>query len=238
MTTLNEFYVDNVLYSEGWRKFIDVLLKDWQDFILWATVLLAANMSFLAIFNSTDAIIAESRAVTCSLVSTLCSTVSIIIGLLHVRKHRAKARTHAADGSIYLNEAEHPTLGMRPLAIVYCLPYAFLMWAMVTFIAAILLFASQSGLDSTLTSLIGTIAIGLGAILVWAISYFWKDELQLKDDFRGMHAALQPLSPMKVIRLVGTIAPRVRAANTPIVRGWIKLFAARRRRGEAQGEGV
>jgi hypothetical protein len=35
LTTLQEFYIDQVIYSEGWRKFIEVLLKDWQDFILW-----------------------------------------------------------------------------------------------------------------------------------------------------------------------------------------------------------
>lgn len=46
---------------------------------------LSANMSFLAIFNSTDQVIQENRAVTCSLVSTLSSTISIVMGLLHVR---------------------------------------------------------------------------------------------------------------------------------------------------------
>jgi hypothetical protein len=46
---------------------------------------LLANMSFLAIFNSTDQVIQENRAVTCSLVSTLSSTVSIVIGMLLFR---------------------------------------------------------------------------------------------------------------------------------------------------------
>jgi len=222
LITLQELWVDEVLYSEGWRKFMEALVADWQDLIFWTTVLLAANMSFLAIFNSEQQVIAESRAVTCSLVSTLCSTVSIVIGLLHVRKHRPRARQHASDGNDYLQNAKHPTLGMRPLAIVYSLPYAFLMWAMVTFIAAILLYTFNTGLSTTITTIIGTISFCLGATLVWAISYFWKDELQLGDDFRDMRRTLYE-SPVKLNHLVGKLSPRnhdPEAANTPMIRFW------------------
>ena len=38
LSTLDEFYVDKVIYSDGWRQFIEVLLRDWQDFILWVQV--------------------------------------------------------------------------------------------------------------------------------------------------------------------------------------------------------
>ena len=35
LETLSEFYIDGLIYTEGWRKLIDLLLKDWQDLILW-----------------------------------------------------------------------------------------------------------------------------------------------------------------------------------------------------------
>lgn len=49
-------------------------------------------MSFLAIFNSTQQVMQDNRAVTCSLVSTLASTISIVIGLLHVRVSETNAQ--------------------------------------------------------------------------------------------------------------------------------------------------
>lgn len=39
LTTLREFYVDEVLYTDGWRTFMEVLLNDWHDMILWVCVL-------------------------------------------------------------------------------------------------------------------------------------------------------------------------------------------------------
>ncbi|KAF8586599.1 hypothetical protein K439DRAFT_1631481 [Ramaria rubella] len=241
LTILNELYIDQVLYTDGWRKFMDALLNDWNDMILWATVLLAANMSFLAIFNSTDQVMQENRAVTCSLVSTLTSTISIVIGLLHVRKHRSRARKHASDGSIYLSEATHPNLGLRPLAIVYSLPYAFLMWAMITFIAAILLFVFQSGVSLTSRVFISIIALCLGVTLVWVVAYFWQDELKLMDDFHDLQSTLSSLSPVALIQLVGRVAPRdhnPEAATRPIVRHWLHKTAEAEGGENTEEEGV
>ncbi|KAF8531098.1 hypothetical protein JB92DRAFT_245273 [Gautieria morchelliformis] len=146
LTTLRKFYVDKVVYTDMWRKSMEALTNDWHNMILWATVLLA--------------VIQENQAVTCSLVSTLSSTSSIVIGLLLVRKHRPLTETHAADGSQYIERVAHPRLGMRPLAIVYSLPYACLMWAMATYIAAILLFVFKSGVSVVSQALIGSIAVG------------------------------------------------------------------------------
>lgn len=35
LTALRECYVDEILYTEVWQKFIEILLKSWQDMILW-----------------------------------------------------------------------------------------------------------------------------------------------------------------------------------------------------------
>ncbi|KAF8525521.1 hypothetical protein BU17DRAFT_83762 [Hysterangium stoloniferum] len=218
LTTLCEFYSDDVVYTEGWRKCVDHLLKDWQDMILWATVLLTANMSFLAIFNSKEDVISENRAVACSMVSTLSSTTSIVIGLLHVRglfsflfPFASKAliislsikpfsRLHADEGSEFLKDATHKSLGLQPLAILYSLPYAFLMWAMATFIAAILLFVFQSGVNVTTRVAISSLALALGATLLWVVLFFWRDHLGILDELYRLPRILQPPSPLPFLR--------------------------------------
>lgn len=66
----------------------------------------------------------------------------------------------------YLQKATHPRLGMRPLAILYSLPYAYLMWAMVSFIGAILLYVFQSGVSVSSQAIISAIAAGMSKFAV------------------------------------------------------------------------
>ncbi|KAF8512518.1 hypothetical protein BU17DRAFT_96162 [Hysterangium stoloniferum] len=181
LTALCDLYAGKVLYADAWRKCMDHLCKNWQDMILQATVLLTANMSFLAIFNSTEQVIQENHAVTCSMVSTLLSTSSIVTGLLHVRKHRELIRLHAEEADAFLHHASRTPLGLQPLAILYSLPYALLMWAMVSFIAAILLYAFQSGIGIASQIIISSLALALLAVLAWIIRSFWKDDFWLID---------------------------------------------------------
>ncbi|KAF8524409.1 caspase domain-containing protein [Hysterangium stoloniferum] len=202
LTALCDLYAGKVLYAEGWRKCMDHLCKNWQDMILQATVLLtgcyiffSANMSFLAIFNSTEQVIQENHAVTCSMVSTLLSTSSIVTGLLLVRKHREFIRLHAEEADAFLKSVSQTRLGLQPLAILYSLPYALLMWAMVSFIAAILLYAFQSGIGIASRIIISSLALALMAVLVWIIRSFWKDDFWLIDALILRHPVERPGSP-------------------------------------------
>ncbi|KAF8524462.1 hypothetical protein JB92DRAFT_3109514 [Gautieria morchelliformis] len=219
---LRELYPDNVIHADGWQKYMEALCNDWHNMILWATVLLAANMSFLAIFNSTDQVIQENQAVTCSLVSTLSSTVSIVIGMLLFRKHRSGplADRQTEDGAKYLHKEAHVRLGLGPLAIVYSLSYACLMWAMVTYIAAILLFVFKSGVSKISQAVISAIAFSLGATLAWVIHRFWKDKPDSMGNLRDRHNPMRSLSPVALIPLLGRVTSRTRgpqAANASIV---------------------
>ncbi|KAF8531116.1 hypothetical protein JB92DRAFT_2825266 [Gautieria morchelliformis] len=227
LRSLRKLYPDNVIYTYGWQKYMEALCNEWHNMILWATVLLAANMSFLAIFNSTDQVIQENQAVTCSIVSTLSSTVSIVIGMLLVRPGPlADRQAEAEDGAKYLLKETHDGLGLRPLAIVYSLSYACLMWAMVTYIAAILLFVFKSGLSMISQAVISAIAVSLGATLAWVIQRFWHHdhELHCRDSVRS-------LSPVALIRLLGRVTARARipeAANAFIVPNWLRRVTTRR----------
>lgn len=87
----------------GWQSFIGSLLAEWSDsnllvrsFLLGrltflssnqATVVLSANMAFLALGGLTW------PAVACSIISTSCSIGSIVIGVHHVWIHRKYLET-------------------------------------------------------------------------------------------------------------------------------------------------
>jgi len=199
LTALCDLYAGKVIYTDGWQKSMNNLCKYWQDMILQAIVLLTANMSFLAIFNSTEQVIQESHAVTCSMVSTILSTSSVVTGLLHVRKHTELIRLHAVQGDTFLHSASQTRLGLQPLAILYSLPYALLMWAVVSFIAAILLYAFQSGVGIASRILISSLALALLAMQAWVIRFFWKDDLRLIDDFQMLCDTLKSSSLITTI---------------------------------------
>jgi hypothetical protein len=38
LSTLRNFYVDKVVYTDGWRKFMEALSNDWHNMILWVGV--------------------------------------------------------------------------------------------------------------------------------------------------------------------------------------------------------
>lgn len=76
--------------------------------------------------------------ITASLVSTVFSIGSITVSLLHIRDHRPE-RT-AEEFGHFLNTKHHHLYGYRPLSILWGLPFAFLVWSVLTFSTAILLF--------------------------------------------------------------------------------------------------
>ncbi|KIJ27569.1 hypothetical protein M422DRAFT_37700 [Sphaerobolus stellatus SS14] len=159
LKTIRELYVDHLIYQEGWRRLIELLLNDWQDLILWSTVVLTANMSFLAIFNSRDDIVAENPAITCSLVSAFASIFAIIIGLLFVRQK-------------YLEKHS-----LQSLVIAYSLPYGLLMWAMLAFVAAIILYIFTAGVTLTSGIVVASIDLFFLCGLLWIIRLFWPNLL-------------------------------------------------------------
>ncbi|KAF8515479.1 hypothetical protein BU17DRAFT_93470 [Hysterangium stoloniferum] len=204
LSTLREVYYGKVVYNERWKKCIDRLCETWGDIILQATVLLTgegfsnvrlssektntilkANMGFLAVFNSTQQVVEENLAVTCSMASTLLSTASIVIGLLHTfcfKKHKEFKGLPVTDSDDFLYSKSESCLDLQPLAILYSLPYALLMWAMVSFITAILLYVFKSGLSTHSEMILSSLAFALGAMLIWDIRYFWQDDLGLEED--------------------------------------------------------
>ncbi|KIY66685.1 hypothetical protein CYLTODRAFT_411681 [Cylindrobasidium torrendii FP15055 ss-10] len=173
--SIQKIWVDGIINDAVFGSFIEKLTNEWQEFILFGTVLLNANVAFLAI-QSVDEGTANphrSAAQLASYLSVVTVMGSIIIGLLLVRQNRSKVKESSAEALQFMNSQKHNMLGAETLAIVYSLPYALLMWAVVAFLAA---FTLMCILHSSLAvRLIVGIAWGtIGALILWCILISWE----------------------------------------------------------------
>ncbi|KAF9017860.1 hypothetical protein BDZ89DRAFT_1074496 [Hymenopellis radicata] len=171
LRVLEKIWVDNILNPASWATFISKLRGEWQEFILYATVLLNANVAFLSIQSVDDASDSPSRSAAqiTSYLSVITSVGSIIIGLLLVLQHRSKAKETSRDALSFLNAQKHEMLALETLAIMYSLPYAMLMWGMVSFLAAFSLMCLVAS-SATVRVLVGGGWLIIACMVLWCIT--------------------------------------------------------------------
>jgi hypothetical protein len=92
--TLENIWVDGLIHLTCWRQMIEQLQEEWTDFTLLNTIILTANVSFLAIpsVGNGPSQLSNSIAQNASYVSVITSTGSIILALLLSRQNRCKSR--------------------------------------------------------------------------------------------------------------------------------------------------
>ncbi|KAK0495035.1 hypothetical protein EDD18DRAFT_291769 [Armillaria luteobubalina] len=153
----------------SWTNFTQNLNTEWQEVTLYATVLLNANVAFLAIQSVDDASAdgGRSSAQIASYISVIASIGSIILGT------RMRVHDSSGDSRRFLRLQKRNNRGMETLAIMYGLPTALLMWAVVSFLVAfsIICFAANSLSDRML---VGGTWIVVGVLIVWCIIAFWE----------------------------------------------------------------
>ncbi|KAK1231013.1 hypothetical protein PQX77_005874 [Marasmius sp. AFHP31] len=167
---LGKIWVDRCVHKAAWNKFISNMNSEWQELILFGTVLLNANVAFLAIQSVDEATSSPKRspAQVLSFLSVVSSIGSVIIGLMLTRKNKVKHKEGATDAAIFLNSFEAERLGLETLAILYSVPYAFLMWGVVLFLAAFSFFClNEAALSVRL--IVPTAWIIISFLVVWCI---------------------------------------------------------------------
>jgi len=137
-----------------------------------ATVLLNANMSFLAIQsvdNNGDKTFNRSAAQIASYISIVTSLGTVILSLLLVREYRSKGS--AGDAAKFLGNIIDP-YGLETLAIWFALPYALLMWSALTFLTAFSLMCfSHSSLATRIP--VGSVLLAVSVLIIWCIGLAW-----------------------------------------------------------------
>ncbi|KAG7449909.1 uncharacterized protein BT62DRAFT_928667 [Guyanagaster necrorhizus] len=168
LATLKRIGGDGYVHTHkaSWSNFTDKLSAEWQEVTLYATVLLPANVAFLAIQSVDDASAngGRSPAQISSYVSMIASIGSIFLST------RMRAHDSSKD-SRFLRLRKRNNRSMEILAIMYSLPTALLMWAMVFFLVAfsIVCFTASSLSDRML---VGGAWILIGVLILWCSIVF------------------------------------------------------------------
>ncbi|KAI9438665.1 hypothetical protein H4582DRAFT_1814393, partial [Lactarius indigo] len=196
---LEKLWTDEVIIEAVWKSFMTRLLEEWGELILWSTVMLTANVGFLAIpgviisninnsiSSASDLKIFTSAAQIASCMSVEASVGSIVIGMLLVRHNRTKQKEDPGGASIYLSKNTHRLFGLEPMAIIFSLPWALLMWAVVMFSIALLLLCFRISNPSTRV-FVAVTSVMVAVLIGWCIRSAWES-----SDERG--AWLRSLIP-------------------------------------------
>ncbi|KIJ66523.1 hypothetical protein HYDPIDRAFT_86361, partial [Hydnomerulius pinastri MD-312] len=133
LETLKTIWVDQTINYISWTKFLTKLDSEWQELVLYATVILNANVAFLAIpgVSLTPGSGPQTAAQIFSYISTSTSLGAVVTGLLLMRQTRTKPRETAADAAAFMTRMSRSVFGTETIAILYSLPYGMLMWGFV-----------------------------------------------------------------------------------------------------------
>ncbi|KAJ7134852.1 hypothetical protein C8R44DRAFT_436622 [Mycena epipterygia] len=172
--SLEKAYVDGIVLARVWKPFIHKLNTEWQDFTLFATVILNANVAFLSI-TSVDTLTDNGRhsvVQIASYLSIVASIGSIVLGLLLVRQNRTKFHESAVDIATSVGRRSSKRFGLELLAVIFSLPYALLVWSTIMFFVAFMATCMRVQ-DTVAWSTIGSAAAILTALILWCIWDAW-----------------------------------------------------------------
>ncbi|KAI6148282.1 hypothetical protein EDD17DRAFT_1514215 [Pisolithus thermaeus] len=153
---LRQMWVDQIVHYPRWQKYIAKLTSEWARFTIFSTVLLTADVGLLAVpalggggggpgggsggtptnntGNSTSGgpsppmALQMTPAIASTYLSILFSVASILTSIQLTNRVGGKEYASAAATSALLERTDKSLFGTDWLAIMYSLPYAFLVW--------------------------------------------------------------------------------------------------------------
>ncbi|KIJ17832.1 hypothetical protein PAXINDRAFT_111446 [Paxillus involutus ATCC 200175] len=108
---------------------VDDTINEWSGFTIYSTVMLAVDISFLAVPGVDAAnIYSQSGATLAIYTSVITSTSALIISVLlagQIRRHEVET---VEGGAPYMARMTGSVFGTEGLAVMFSFPYALLMW--------------------------------------------------------------------------------------------------------------
>ncbi|KAF9236546.1 hypothetical protein BU15DRAFT_49881, partial [Melanogaster broomeanus] len=125
LVALQGIYVDRLINASRWAGFINNLKDEWNAFSVYSTVMIAVDISFLAVPNGiTKAVSTAIYASTVSALGALAASVFLLGRIRGLQFDSVKAGVCILCGIFNT----HSLFGTELLAIKLSLPYAFLLW--------------------------------------------------------------------------------------------------------------
>ncbi|KAG1902370.1 uncharacterized protein F5891DRAFT_161438 [Suillus fuscotomentosus] len=130
---IHKIWVDETIVQPRWKGFIDRLITEWNGYTIFSTVMLAVNISFLAVPTITP----QTTAIVLTYLSSLCAMGSLVVSLILAGQVNDSRRGSAADVASFMVGISESMFGLESLALMLSLPFALLIWGMTFFAGAL-----------------------------------------------------------------------------------------------------
>ncbi|KAG2139271.1 hypothetical protein DEU56DRAFT_944095, partial [Suillus clintonianus] len=134
MKSIQKIWVDETIIWPRWTKFRDRLTTEWNGYAIFSTVMLAVDISFLAV-----PIADAGRTIVFIIIylSVLCILGSLTSTLFLVGQVNDSLRGTTGEVANYIRQMSYSFLGLRGLAVMLSLPSGLLHWGMILFTLAL-----------------------------------------------------------------------------------------------------
>lgn len=128
---IDSVWVDQSVNRPRWKMFMNGLTNEWSGLAIYSTVMLAVDISFLAV----PAIGQRPSAQIALYISSLWSVASLVVSALLAQSGGHQDSINRATA--FMTRMTRSLHGKENLAIIFSLPYALVIWGMVFFFLAL-----------------------------------------------------------------------------------------------------
>ncbi|KIJ63166.1 hypothetical protein HYDPIDRAFT_41421 [Hydnomerulius pinastri MD-312] len=189
---LRTIWVDHSLNLLRWKRFIATLSSEWLGFTTYSTVMLAVDVSFMAVPMPGVSERCVRIAFFAISLSTISAVGSIVMSVLLLGQNRGHAEKPVDQAAAFMNRMAQTPFGIEALAVMYSLPCALIMWGMLFFVVALsfLVFPTISAVSRIVILFAWIIVAVLALSPVW-----WRGELSA----RRLRNSASPASYLRMI---------------------------------------
>lgn len=160
---LRKIWVDSTIVQPRWKNFINRLNNEWNGYTIFSTVMLAVDISFLAV----PSVGTQKAAILVSYMSTLCAMGSLVVSLVLAGQVNDSRRDSAKSVASFMEGISISVLGLEGLALMLCLPFALLIWGMAFFAAALSIVIFTSSVVTI--SIVSPIWVAILILATWPV---------------------------------------------------------------------
>ncbi|KIJ12651.1 hypothetical protein PAXINDRAFT_101119 [Paxillus involutus ATCC 200175] len=163
---LKSIWVDDVINYARWKIFANKLSIEWNGFTIYSTVMLAVDVSFLAVPGVDKGVVNSQSVATVATYMSLLSIVGSVLSSLLLARQSLAQEESAVGVATFMHRMTRWGVGCNALGIMFSLPFVLLMWAMVSFLLALCYVIFQSTDPSSWGFMIpGAILVAILALL-------------------------------------------------------------------------
>ncbi|KAH9973085.1 hypothetical protein BGW80DRAFT_1500040, partial [Lactifluus volemus] len=146
-----------------WGQYTSRIVKEYQDFLLIATVLLSATVALLSVPDI------QSTAKAAGIVSVFASMGSMITGVFCLWRHQVNVKQ--SQSFTYLHNAHHGTFGLHGHVVFLSLPPVLLVWSIIAFAIGFIAYTAQGlvGVHNTGEWAAAWVALSISSFVLIAV---------------------------------------------------------------------